>query len=113
MHLQAKAWCARDDRVWRLFSWPQVQELDVHCLIHVADLARLWRCVLGAPSTTQAEVVGQLAGWSLDLSCTVMGVCIYRIARKQTAPGASPRELESAVHRLCQGVHAVLAELPA
>ena len=91
----------------------QVQELDVHCLIHVANLARLWRCILGAPSTAYAEVVEQLAGWSLDLSCTIMGVCIYRVARKQTVPSAAPRELEQAVHWLCAEVHAVLAELPA
>ena len=89
----------------------QVQELDVHCLIHVADLARLWACVLGPCDTILAQVVAELAGWSLDLSCTVMGVCIYRVARKQTAPGAAPRELEKAVHRLCAEVHAVLAEL--
>lgn len=91
----------------------QVQELDVHCLIRVADLARLWRCVLGPCDATQAEVVQQLAGWSLDLSCTVMGVCIYRVARKKTSASARSRELEQAVHRLCAGVHAVLAELPA
>ena len=91
----------------------QVQELDVHCLIHIADLARLWRCVLGTCNGTHAEVVEQLAGWSLDLSCTVMGVCIYRFARKQSTPSAAPRELEQAVHRLCAGVHAVLAGLPA
>ena len=90
----------------------QVQELDVHCLVHVADLARLWRCVLGPCSSTHADVVEQLVGWSLDLSCTVMGVCIYRFARKQTAPSTAPRQLEQAVHRLCAGVHAVLAELP-
>jgi len=91
----------------------QVQELDVHCLVHVADLARLSRCVLGPCSGTHADVVEQLVGWSLDLSCTVMGVCIYRFARKQTAPSTAPRQLEQAVHRLCAGVHAVLAELPA
>lgn len=91
----------------------QVQELDVHCLIHVADLARLWRCVLGRCSTAHAEVLAELTGWSLDLSCTVMGVCIYRVARKQTAPSAAPRKLEQAVHWLCAGVHRVLAELPA
>ena len=91
----------------------QVQELDVHCIIHVADLSRLWRCVLGVCSTTQDAVVAELTGWSLDLSCTVMGVCIYRVARKQTAPSAAPRMLEMALHRLCAGVHTVLAELPA
>ena len=96
----------------------------MHCLVHVADLARLWRCVLGPCSSTHADVVEQLVGWSLGLSCTVMGVCIYRFARKQTAPSTAPRQLEQApstaprqleqaVHRLCAGVHAVLAELPA
>jgi hypothetical protein len=94
----------------RLYT--QVQELDVHCLIHILDLARLWSCVPGLCDSTHTKVVEQLAGWSLDLTCTVMGVCIYRFARKQTAPSSAPRELEQAVHRLCAGVHAMLAELP-
>ena len=84
----------------------------MHCIVHVPDLARMWHCVLGAPAGDDGAVVAQLAGWSLDLSCTAMGVCIYRVARKQTGLCPSPRRLEDAVKRVCTAAHAVLVHLP-
>lgn len=91
---------------------PPVPELDVHCIVEVDDIHRLALCLPGDSGAYCEQVAQGLRALRMFVSCTGMGVCIFRIARKEEAACLTPDRVESSVQRVTSALHALLCEFP-
>jgi len=89
-----------------------VPELDVHCMVEVEDMSRLLACGVVPDVRADEHESRALGNLSLFLSCTGLGVCIYRVARRQYHADACPIALERRVMQQAQALHALICTFP-
>lgn len=89
-----------------------VPELDVHCIVEVEDMSKLLGCDVLASAGSEDHVSHALANLSLFLSCTGLGVCIYRVARREFHTELCPIALERHVMQLAHALHELICTFP-
>ena len=89
-----------------------VPELDVHCIVEVEDMSRLLACGVVPGVHADEHESRALGNLSLFLSCTGLGVCIYRVARRQNHADACPIALERHVMQQARALHALICTFP-
>jgi hypothetical protein len=88
----------------------QTDELDVHCVVEVKNFLDVASTIMKPCDRENKELKTSLGALGLYLSCTCMGVCIYRVARHNREFDFCPRLQEEWISRTLQHLHYCLAQ---
>jgi hypothetical protein len=88
----------------------QTDELDVHCVVEVKNFLNIASTIMKPSDRENKELRESLGGLGLYLSCTCMGVCIYRVARHSREFDFCPALQEDWISRSLQHLHYCLAQ---
>ena len=88
----------------------QTDELDVHCVVEVKNFLHVASTIMKPCDRENKELQSSLGSLGLYLSCTCMGVCIYRVARHNREFDFCPGLQEKWISHTLQHLHYCLAQ---
>lgn len=107
------AWIHREFRDHRgpFFKYRgQTDELDVHCVVEVQNFLDVARVIMLPSCEENDDFESSLGALGLYLSCTCMGVCIYRVARHNREFEFCTRLQEEWISRTLTHLHKCLTQ---
>lgn len=88
----------------------QTDELDVHCVVEVQNFFEVAEIIMDEAEKRDVELQQSLGSLGLYLSCTCMGVCIYRVARHNRNFEFCTLKQEKWIYRTLCHLHTCLAQ---